>query len=76
MAVADSTCGLDSELHIPNDGTFAVAMSVTTPAGPRADTWIPVAVNVAGVVPNEHYSVAPVHTRFGMAVLPRDGTPV
>jgi hypothetical protein len=49
---------LDSDMHIPNGGTFAVAASVTTPAG------LP-ALNVAGEVPNEHCSTAPVHTRFG-----------
>jgi len=38
---------------------------VTTPAGLPADTWMPEAANVAGVVPNEHCSVAPVQTMFG-----------
>jgi hypothetical protein len=57
---------LDSDMHIPNGGTFAVAASVTTPAGLPADVWVPAALNVAGEVPNEHCSTAPVHTRFGM----------
>ncbi|MGD0554078.1 MAG: hypothetical protein ABSA93_03765 [Streptosporangiaceae bacterium] len=52
-------------MHIPNGGTFAVAASVTTPAGLPADVWVPAALNVAGEVPNEHCSTAPVHTRFG-----------
>lgn len=65
-AVAADTCGLASDMHIPKGGTFAVAKSVTTAAGPPADVRVPVAANVAGVVPNEHCRVAPVQTRFAM----------
>jgi hypothetical protein len=36
--VAEATCGLDSDMHIPNGGTFAAATSVTTPAGLPAET--------------------------------------
>src|SRR5262245_37262848 len=53
-------------MHIPNGGTFAAATSVTTPAAPPAEVSAPEAEKVAGVVPNEHCSVAPVQTRFGM----------
>jgi hypothetical protein len=60
--VAEATCGLDNDMHRPNGGTFAAATSVTTPAGVVADVWVPEAANVAGVVPNEHCSVAPVQT--------------
>src|SRR5215472_15922116 len=52
--VAEATWGLDSDMHIPNDGTFEGATSVTTPAGLIADVRVPEAVNVAGEVPNEH----------------------
>lgn len=36
--VADATCGLDSDMHNPNGGTFAAATSVTTPAGLPVET--------------------------------------
>jgi hypothetical protein len=65
--VAEATCGLDSDMHIPNGGTFSAATSVTTPAGLPAEVCAPDAANVAGVVPKEHCKVAPVQTRFGMA---------
>jgi hypothetical protein len=68
--VALATWGLDSDMHMPKGGTFSAATSVTTPAGLPADTLVPEEAKVAGVVPNEHCSVAPVQTTFGMAVLP------
>jgi hypothetical protein len=68
-AFAAATCGLDGDVHNPNGGTLASVMSVTTPAGPPAEVWMPEAEKVAGVVPNEHCSVAPVHTKSGMAYL-------
>jgi hypothetical protein len=74
--VAAFTCGLLSDSQVPNGGMFAVAVSVTVPAAAPADTLAPVALNVADVVPSEHSSVAPVHTRSGTAVLPRDSTAV
>jgi len=58
--VAEATCGFCSDVHIPNGGTFAVPTSSTTPAAPVAVTSVLEAENVAGVVPNEHCSVAPV----------------
>src|SRR6201999_4302773 len=70
-AVAEATCGLDMDMHIPNVGTFAAATSVTTPAAVPAEVWAPDAANVAGVVPNEHCSAAPVHTRLPIAHLQR-----
>jgi hypothetical protein len=66
--VAAFTCGLLSEVHWPKAGTLAVPVSVTTPAAARAETLAALAVNVAGAVPNEHCSFAPVHTRLGMVV--------
>jgi hypothetical protein len=70
--VAEATCGFDRLWHIPNGGTFAAAVSFTTPTAPPANVLVPEAANVAGVVPKEHCSVAPVQTTFGMADLPPD----
>jgi hypothetical protein len=67
--VAEATCGFDSDMHMPNGGTFEVAVSFTTPAALPAKTWVPEAENVAGVVPNEHCSVAPVQTTFDIVTL-------
>src|ERR1700761_505499 len=64
------TCGLFGDSQRPKGCTFAVLVSVTTPAGAPAETLAAVAVNVAETVPNEHFRVAPVHTRSGMAVPP------
>jgi hypothetical protein len=74
--VAEFTAGLPSDLQFPKEGTFDVVMSDTTPAAAPAATLPPVALNVAGKVPDEHLRVAPVHTRSGMAVLPRGSTAV
>jgi hypothetical protein len=74
VAVAVFTAGLPSDVQFPNGGTFDEVMSDTTPAAAPADTRPPVALNVAGTVPNEQFRVAPVRTRSGMAVLPR-GSP-
>jgi hypothetical protein len=74
--VAAFTCGFLSDVQVPNGGTFAGPVSVTTPAGAVADTLAPVALNVADAVPKEHSTVAPVHTRSGMAALPRDSRAV
>ena len=52
--VAEATCGLASEMHIPNPGTASGLTSVTTPPAPVAVTSVPDAANVAGVVPIEH----------------------
>jgi hypothetical protein len=58
---------LDIDVHIPNAGTFSAPTSLTAPApAPLALTSVLDALNVAGVVPNEHCSAAPVHTRFPM----------
>jgi hypothetical protein len=65
--VADATCGLDSDVHIPNGGTFSVPVSSTTPAAAVAVTSVLDAENVDGVVPNEHCSVAPVLTWLGIS---------
>jgi hypothetical protein len=62
----EEAAGLDGDVQIPNGGTFAVVTSVTTPTGLPVDVWTPEAAKVAGIAPNEHCSVAPVHTRFGM----------
>lgn len=64
--VAAATCGLASEVHIANGGTLLGATSVTTPAAAVADTSTPEAAKVDGAVPNEHCSVAPVHTCVGI----------
>jgi hypothetical protein len=74
LSVAAATWGLDNDIHIPKGVTFAAATSVTTPAWLPVDTLAPDAANVAGVVPNEHCSVAPVHTAFGIAILSLDAT--
>jgi hypothetical protein len=68
--VAAATCGLDRDMHSPNDGRLSVVKSVTTPAGAPADTRAADAVNVAGVVPNEHCTVAPVLTTVVMTAPP------
>jgi hypothetical protein len=52
---------------MPNGGTFAAAVSFTTPTAPPANVSMPEAENVEGVVPKEHCSVAPVQTMFGMS---------
>ena len=64
--VAAATWGFAVDVHIPNGGTFDAATSLTTPAAPVAETSVPEAEKVAGVVPNEHCSVAPVHTWLGI----------
>jgi hypothetical protein len=69
--VAAATCGFESEVHIPKGGTLLGATSLTTPASAVADTSVPDAANVDGVVPNEHCRVAPVHTWFGIAYTSR-----
>jgi hypothetical protein len=53
--VAAATCGFDSDVHIPNDGRLLVSKSDTVPAAACVPltSWLD-AVNVAGVVPNEH----------------------
>jgi hypothetical protein len=58
--------GLAGDLQIPNVGTFATVTSVTTPTGPPAEVRVPEAAKVAGSVPKEHCSVAPLHTRFAI----------
>jgi hypothetical protein len=65
--VADATCGLDSDIHMPNGGTLDGVTSATTPTALPAEAWVPDAENVAGVVPKEHAIVAPVQTMFGIA---------
>ena len=65
-AVAAATCGLASDVQSANGGTLLGATSVTTPAAAVADTSAPEAAKVDGAVPNEHCSVAPVHTWLGM----------
>jgi hypothetical protein len=66
VAVAAATCGLESDMHMPKGGMLAEPISVTTPVGVGLLTAWPLAAKVAGVVPIEHCSVAPVHTRLGM----------
>ena len=53
--VAAATCGFDSDVHIPNEGRLLAAKSATVPAAAcvALTSWLE-AVNVAGVVPNEH----------------------
>jgi hypothetical protein len=62
----EPAAGLDGDVQIPNGRTLAGVMSVTTPTGLPIDVWIPEAAKVAGSAPNEHCSVAPVHTKSGM----------
>ena len=64
--VLEAAPGLDGDEQIPKVGTFATVTSVTTPTGLPVDVWMPEAAKVAGMAPNEHWSVAPVHTKFGM----------
>jgi hypothetical protein len=68
LAVALATVGLDIDVHIPKDATFAAPTSSIVPTA----TWLAEtsgldALNVAGVVPNEHCRLAPVQTRFDTA---------
>jgi len=62
----EDAAGLDSDVQFPNVGTFATVTSVTTPTGLPAEVWAPEAAKIAGIVPKEHCSVAPVHTRFAI----------
>jgi hypothetical protein len=64
--VAEATCGLANDIHIPNPGTFSGLTSVTTPPAPVAVTWVPDAAKVAGVVPIEQLSDAPLQTKSGI----------
>ena len=75
-AVADATCGLAIDVHIANGGTLLGATSVTTPAAAVADTSTPEAAKVDGAVPNEHCSVAPVHTWVGIERKHRTARPI
>jgi hypothetical protein len=68
-AVALATWGFASDEHMPNPGTLLGEMSLTTPEALVAVTSVPVALKVAGVVPKEHWSDAPVTTWVGMAQL-------
>src|SRR5271154_3142548 len=66
-AVAVATAGLASDVHMAKGGTFAVPTSVTTPTSVGAPTSVPEAANVDGVVPNEHWSAAPVQTSLAIS---------
>jgi hypothetical protein len=71
-AVADATCGLASELHMPKGAIFIIgALSMMVAAA----TLLPFTIvpgnttREAGVVPNEHCIVAPFTTNCGMTIL-------
>jgi hypothetical protein len=67
-AVALATCGLAIDMHMPNAGTFAAPQSVIAPAAISVPVMSVLdALKVAGVVPNEHCSDAPVQTRLPIA---------
>jgi hypothetical protein len=66
--VEEAAPGLVGDWQIPNVGTFATVISVTTPTGLPAEVWVPEAAKIADSAPKEHCSVAPVHTRFAIGL--------
>ena len=61
-----ATAGFAVEVQSPSGGTFDGDTSVTTPAGAVADTAVPDAENVAGTLPSEQLTEAPVQTWVGI----------
>lgn len=73
-AVADATCGLARELHIPNGITFFIGtLSIIVAIGVVVIVLFSgVTINVDGAIPKEHAHIAPAHTHIPIE-LPPDG---
>jgi hypothetical protein len=67
-AVAAATVGLAIELHMPNGKMFTIGLlSIMLAMGMAVITRLAGStINELGATPNEHWSIAPPHTRLPM----------
>jgi len=68
-AVAEATCGLDIDLHIPKEAIFSIGVkSIIFPICifPMVGRKGSIITKLVGEAPKEHSNVAPLHTGFAI----------